>query len=91
MLIINLKKDKMKYNCQILTGTKAVVEIVPETDIEKSLLNNMDKNNLDQDTLGFYYRNALELKNRNAALLAIDSFESFPTKAIISYKMAKGI
>ncbi|KAB1232589.1 hypothetical protein [Chryseobacterium viscerum] len=81
----------MKYNCQILNETKAVVEVVPETDIEKSLLNQMDKDNPDQDTLGYHYGKALEIKNRYAVLLGIDSFQTFPTKAIISYDVAKGI
>lgn len=81
----------MKYNCQILNETKAVVQIIPETNIEKSLLNQMDKDNPDQHTLGYHYGKALELKNRYAVLLAIDSFQTFPTKAIISYDVAKGI
>ncbi|WP_326981043.1 hypothetical protein VUJ46_12175 [Chryseobacterium sp. MYb264] len=81
----------MKYNCQILNETKAVVEIVPETDIEKSLLNQIDKDSPDQNTLGYHYSKALEIKNRYAVLLAIDSFQKFPTKAIISYDIAKGI
>lgn len=81
----------MKYNCQILNETKAVVEIVPETDIEKSLLDQMDIDILDQDTLRYHYSKALEIKNRYAVLLAIDSFQTFPTKAIISYNIAKGI
>jgi len=81
----------MKYNCQILNETKAVVQIVPETDIEKLLLNQMDKDNPDHYTLGYHYGKALELKNRYAVLLAIDNFQTFPTKAIISYDVAKGI
>jgi hypothetical protein len=81
----------MKYNCQILNETKAVIEIIPETDLERSLLINMDRDNLDQNTLGYHYEKALKLKNRYAELLAIDNFQSFPTKAIISYGKAKGI
>ncbi|WP_394666419.1 hypothetical protein [uncultured Chryseobacterium sp.] len=56
----------MKYNCQILNETKAVVEVVPETDIEKSLLYKMDKDNLDNDTLGYHYGKALQIENRYA-------------------------
>lgn len=81
----------MKYNCQILNDTKAIVKIVPETEIEKSLLDQMDKDNPDQYTLGYHYGKALELKNKYAVLLAIDSFQTFPTEAIISYDVAKGI
>ena len=81
----------MKYNCQILNETKAFAQIIPETDIEKLLLNQMDKDNPDEDTLGYHYGKALELKNRFAVLLAIDSFQTFPTKATISYDVARGI
>lgn len=81
----------MKYNCQILNETKAIIEIIPETDLEKSLLNKMDTENLDENTLSYHYEKALKLKNRYAELLLIDSFQKFPTKAIISYDKAKGI
>ncbi|QQQ28930.1 hypothetical protein [Chryseobacterium indoltheticum] len=70
----------MKYNCQILNETKAVVQIVPETDLEKSLLNQMDKDNPDHYMLDYHYGKALELKNRYAVLLAIDSFQLFQLK-----------
>ncbi|WP_159478349.1 hypothetical protein [Chryseobacterium sp. 18068] len=82
----------MKYICQPLNNAKkAIIEIIPETEEEKSLLNEMDEDNIDQHTLGFHYSRALELNNRYAALLGIDSFQKFPTKAIISYDVAKGI
>jgi len=51
----------------------------------------VNESNIDQFTIGYHYEKALKLKNRYAELLTIDSFQTFPTKAVISYGKAKGI
>ncbi|WP_374446110.1 hypothetical protein [Epilithonimonas sp.] len=82
----------MKYTYQPLSSKKqAIIEIIPETEKEQLLFSGMDKDNIDQDTLYHYYCKGLEGNNKYAALLSIDIFLIFPTKAIISYDIAKGI
>lgn len=83
----------MKYNCQILNETKAIVEIIPESDLEKSLFDKINEDNLIEYefTLIHHYSNGLKIINNSAEFLLIDSFQTFPTKAIVSYNKAKGI
>lgn len=81
----------MKYDYQILNNTKAIIEIIPETENEKELFNNMQENNPDDDTLRYYYSKGLERAKQSAVILGIDEFEKFPTKAIIYYRLAKGM
>ena len=81
----------MNYECQILSSTKAVIEIIPEAENVKALFSNMDKNNPDDYTLRYHYSKGLERAKKSAVLLEIDSFESFPTQTIISYDLANGI
>lgn len=80
----------MKYKCQKLSSMKAIIEIVPESENEILLFNNMDKEKPDDDTLYYYYSIGLKLINVSAAILCIDSFHIFPTKATISYDLAIG-
>lgn len=80
----------MKYNCQKLSNMKAIIEIVPESDNEILLFNNMDKEKPDDDTLYYYYSVGLKLINASAVILCIDSFHIFPTKATISYDLTIG-
>lgn len=83
----------MKYNCQIINETKAVVEIIPESDIEKSLFDKINEDNLIEYefTLIHHYSNGLKIISSYAEFLLIDSFQKFPTKAVVSYSKAKGI
>lgn len=81
----------MKYEGQILSNAKAVIEIIPETENEKALLGNIDENKPDDDTLRHHYSKGLECAIKSAVILGIDRFEKFPTKAIISYGLVKGI
>lgn len=81
----------MKYHCQFLSNTKAIIEIIPDTEREKALFTNMDENTPDDDTLRYYYGEGLERARKSAVILGIDSFERFPNKAIISYGLSNGI
>lgn len=81
----------MKYKCQILSKTKAVIEIIPETEVEKLLFNKMDKDNIDEDIFRYHFSKGLEVTDKSAVLLGINNFENFPTKANVSFGLAVGI
>lgn len=81
----------MKYNCKIINGTKAAIEIIPENSQERAVCIKMEENNMDEDTLHYYYSKALEMCIKSAVLLRIDGFQEFPTKAKVSYDTVTGL
>lgn len=80
----------MKYRYQETSNTSAVIELLPETEVEQKLIKNFDKQNPDQDTLHYYYQKGLELNNVSAVLLRINHFILFPSKAAISFDVVMG-
>lgn len=80
----------MKYNFQILNTRKAIIELIPENEIEKSLLNAMSEEDNENFTLQYHYENGIKSFNRSAELLFVD-YQKFPTVALITYNIAKGI
>lgn len=80
----------MKYNCQILNTSKAIIELIPENEVEKSLLSKMDEDNPNDFTLHYHYEKGIKSINNYAELLFVE-YQKFPTVAIITYDIAKGI
>lgn len=80
----------MNYQYTSLSKTTAIIELIPVTEVEKTLLKSLNKDNLDQDTLYHYYQEGLERNNISALLLSINSFIHFPNKAAISFEVLIG-
>jgi len=81
----------MKYLYQALSKTSAVIELAPETETEKKLLQDFDRSDPDQDALYHYYQKGLELNNKSAMRLSINRFIRFPSKAAISFDIMAGL
>lgn len=80
----------MKYISYKLNEAKAVIEIIPEKNNEKALFDSMNENNLEDNTLHYYYSLGLKRISAYAELLGIECFITFPTKATISFGLAIG-
>ncbi|RXM52974.1 hypothetical protein BOQ64_00745 [Chryseobacterium sp. CH25] len=90
--LVNYDKEKptLIINCPDIYSTDRLKNEISVEFINMSpLFDQIDKDSPDQDMLGYPYNKALEIKNTYAVLLSIDSFQKFPTKAIISYDINK--
>nr|WP_315419663.1 hypothetical protein [uncultured Pedobacter sp.] len=82
----------MKYQFQPLSKTSAIIEIIPETDIEIKLLKDIDRSDPDHEfTLHYHYERALLSRYKTAELLSIDRFIQYPIKVVISFTVVTGL
>ncbi|WP_158826921.1 hypothetical protein [Mucilaginibacter lacusdianchii] len=82
----------MNYRYEPVSQTKAVIELIPVTDQEKTLLKQLNINNPEHEmTFHYYFEKGLQSRNVSAVLLGIDKMIEPPTKALVSFEVVIGL
>jgi hypothetical protein len=81
----------MKYSYLPVHKTKAIIELIPDSEQDKTLLRTLDVKNPDHEmTLFHHFQKGLQSRHPSAVLLGIDEMIDAPKKALVSFEIVIG-
>jgi hypothetical protein len=81
----------MKYSYNAVSQTLAIIELIPESDQDKILLNTLNIKNPDHEmTFHHHFEKGLQSRNASAVLLGLEMIEP-PKKALVSFDVVIGL